>query len=592
MHIMEMLRQKLSLLPEKPGVYLMKNSDGHIIYVGKAKVLKNRVRSYFSGSHDGKTQKLVSQIADFEYILTESEVEALVLECNLIKKHNPRYNILLRDDKTYPYIMITQETHPRMLVTRNVDRKKGKYFGPYPSAGSAREAARLLNRLFPLRKCRQLPARPCLYYHLGQCLGPCVEEIAPHRYENIIKDVQSFLRGGQERIVRWLEDKMLKASEELQFERATEYRDLIQDLKRLGEKQNITLTDFIDRDVVGYAVLEDQMCIQIFYLRQGKLLSRDSFIFPYYEDAEDAFISFVAQFYTEHPVWPKEILIPELSNSILEKLFPVTVPHKGKKRELLQLAHDNALTKLEEEKALAGLTRDKAKEGLDALGRSLQIPAPRVIEAFDISNTAGTHTVAGMVQFLEGSPWRSGYRKFKIQDLEQNDDTAAMKQAVTRRYTRLQAENLPFPDLVLVDGGKGQISAAKAALSSLNLTIPIAGMVKDDRHRTAGLLNIHGELLNLDQSAFYLLTRIQEEVHRFSITFHRQQRTKNMVLSQLDGIPGIGARRRQLLLRAFESIEKIRSATVSELQGAGLPAVAAQAVFYHFHPEKEHQHDS
>ncbi|MHB1404090.1 MAG: excinuclease ABC subunit UvrC [Desulfitobacteriaceae bacterium] len=582
-HNMEILRQKLSLLPEKPGVYLMKNTDGHIIYVGKAKVLKNRVRSYFTGSHDGKTQKLVSLITDFEYIITESEAEALVLECNLIKKHNPKYNILLRDDKTYPYLMITNEKHPRMLVTRKIDQKKGKYFGPYPSAGSAREAARLLNRLFPLRKCRQLPARHCLYYHLGQCLGPCVQEVSAPKYEKILKDVNYFLRGGQERVIRWLEAKMFKASDELQFERAMEYRDLIEDLKRLGEKQNITLTDFVDRDVVGYAVLEDQMCIHIFYLRQGKLLARDSFIFPYYEEAEEAFISFLAQFYTENTVWPKEILIPELTNSLLQELFPVTVPRKGKKRELVQLTIENAQTALEEEKALAGLAHKKAEQALGALGQSLNVPAPAVIEAFDISNTAGTHPVAGMVQFLHGQPCRSGYRKFKIQEMAQRDDTAAMNQTIGRRYARLASEGMPLPDLILVDGGKGQISAAREALSTLKLDIPVAGMVKDDRHRTAGLLDAQGRLLTLDESAFHLLARIQEEVHRFSVTFHRQQRAKNMVLSQLDGIPGIGTRRRQLLLRSFQSMDNIRAASVAELNGAGLPLNAAQAVFDHFH---------
>ncbi|MFZ3132136.1 MAG: excinuclease ABC subunit UvrC, partial [Desulfosporosinus sp.] len=296
---MDLLRQKLSLLPEKPGVYLLKDTRGQIIYVGKAKILRNRVRSYFTGSHAGKTGRLVSQIADFEYIITESEVEALVLECNLIKMHTPKYNILLRDDKTYPYLIITEENHPRILVTRQVQKGRGNYFGPYPNATAAKEAARLLNRLFPFRKCRQIPTRPCLYYHLEQCLAPCVTDVALNVYVEMRKDVSTFLKGDQSKIIKLLEDKMQTASEALHYERAREYRDLIEDLKLLREKQNITLNDFIDRDVIGYAITTDQMCIQVFYLRLGKLLARDSFIFPYYEEPEEAFISFVAQFYIE-----------------------------------------------------------------------------------------------------------------------------------------------------------------------------------------------------------------------------------------------------------------------------------------------------
>jgi excinuclease ABC subunit C len=582
---MEMLRQKLSLLPEKPGVYLMKDTSGQIIYVGKAKILKNRVRSYFTGSHDGKTQLLVSQIRDFEIIVTESEVEALVLECNLIKKHNPKYNILLRDDKSYPFITVTEEAHPRILVTRQVKKGSGKYFGPYPNATAAKEAARLLNRIFPFRKCRQIPSRPCLYFHLHQCLGPCVEDIPPSSYDKIRKEVTTFLKGDQGAILKQLEKQMLQAADALEFERAKEYRDLIDDLKKVGEKQNITLNDFIDRDVIGYSTTRDQICIQIFYLRQGKLLSRDNFIFPYYEEPEEAFISFLAQFYTEKTSLPQEILVPPIDINLLSKLFPILVPQKGQKRDLVDMAMGNAQTTLHEQITIEARELEESSNSLKELGMALDIPSPRVIESFDISNTAGTHIVAGMIQFLDGKPNRSNYRKFKIQPMPNMDDTASIYQAVERRYTRLISENLPLPNLILVDGGKGQINAAKSALRAINLSLPVAGMVKNDKHQTAGLINENGKSIFFERSSptFRLLERIQNEVHRFAITFHRQQRAKSMILSELDGIPGVGPKRRQQLLRKFKSVEAIRNASKDELQQAGLPTPTAEIVYQHFH---------
>lgn len=581
---MEILRQKLSLLPEKPGVYLMKDASGRIIYVGKAKILKNRVRSYFTGSHDGKTQVMISQICDFETILTDSEVEALVLECNLIKKYDPKYNILLRDDKSYPYITITEESHPRILVTRQVKKGSGKFFGPYPNATAAKETARLLNRLFPFRKCRQIPSKPCLYYHLHQCLGPCIEDVPTHSYEHIRKEVTSFLKGDQGSILKQLEKKMQQAAEGLEFERAKEYRDLIEDLKKVGEKQNITLNDFVDRDVVGYSTTRDQICIQIFYLRQGKLLSRDNFIFPYYEEPEEAFISFLAQFYTEKNTLPQEILLPPIDITVLAKLFPMIIPQKGQKRDLVEMAMGNAQTTLHEQITIEARELEESSKALNALGESLKISFPRIIESFDISNIAGTHIVAGMIQFLDGKPNRSNYRKFKVQPMPNMDDTASMHQVIERRYSRLLREELPLPDLILVDGGKGQINAAKTALRTLNLTLPVAGMVKNDRHQTSGLLNEEGKTLFFERSSpsFRLLERIQNEVHRFAITFHRQQRSKDMTLSELDGIPGVGPKRRQQLLRHFKATENIGKASLEELQSAGLPIHIAEAVYHHF----------
>lgn len=582
---MDLLSQKLILLPEKPGVYLMKNSSGQIIYVGKAKSLRNRVRSYFTGSHDGKTQKLIGDIFDFEYILTDSEVEALVLECNLIKEYNPKYNILLRDDKSYPYLVITEETHPRILVTRQIKNKSGKYFGPYPNATAAREAARLLNRLFPFRKCHKIPNRPCLYYHLGQCLGPCTNEIHPSSYDETRKEVMKFLRGGQDKIIQLLENKMYSASEALQFERAQEYHNLIEDLKRLAEKQNITLTDFVDRDVIGYATSPDQMCVQIFYLRQGKVLARDSFLFPYYDEPEESFISFIMQFYTDNPILPQEILLPPCEVSALSKLFPISIPKRGPKKDLVILAATNAKTILHDEITLETHRIDQATEALNGLAESLSIPKANLIEAFDISNTAGSYPVAGMIQFQNGVPHRTGYRKYRIQPMENSDDTAAMRQVIGRRYARLLAENTQLPDLILVDGGKGQIKAAIEALSSLKLILPVAGMVKDERHRTSGLLNKIGEYIPLSKNTptFHLLEKIQNEVHRFAITFHRQQRTKSMILSTLDNIPNIGTKRKQLLLQHFKSLEDIRLASIAQFQSAGLTLKAALAVYEYFH---------
>jgi len=583
---LETIRKKLNLLPERPGVYLMKNAAGKIIYVGKAKILKNRVRSYFTGSHDQKTQKLISEIADFEYILTSSEVEALLLECNLIKKYRPQYNIMLRDDKTYPYILITAEEHPRIIVTRQVNKKKGKYFGPYPNATAARETARLLNRFLPFRKCRQIPQKQCLYYHIGQCLAPCTQEIKPEQYEDLVEKANQFLRGNQKIIISWLEQKMKEASESLQFEAASEYRDLIEDLKKIKEKQNITLNDYRNRDIVAYAANEELISIQIFCFRQGKLVTRDSFIFPYFFDPEESFISFLVQYYSNNAVVPDEICIPELTSTSVLDLLPVTVPKRGKIREIIDLALTNAQTALEEKVKLETDKNEEITKALSELAQMLNIPQVQVIEAFDISQLGGTNVVGGMIQFQDGKPCRSNYRKFNISPEEQiNDDTAYLKHVVFRRYRRLLDEATPLPDLILVDGGKGQVNAALAALKELDLTIPVAGMVKNERHETRSLISSAGLELHLKgkPQVFHLIQRIQEEVHRFAITFHRQQRIRSMISSELDGIPGIGVKRKRLLLQYFKSMEAIKQATVEELKKSGLPSKTAQTVFDYFH---------
>jgi excinuclease ABC subunit C len=583
---LETIKKKLNLLPDSPGVYLMKNAADKIIYVGKAKILKNRVRSYFTGSHDQKTQKLVSEITDFEYILTSSEVEALLLECNLIKKYNPQYNIMLKDDKTYPYILITSEEHPRIVVTRQVNKKGGKYFGPYPNATAARETARLLNRFLPFRKCKHIPNKQCLYYHIGQCLAPCTREIKPEQYEELVEKANQFLRGNQKIVIDWLEQKMIEASEALQFEAASEYRDLIEDLQKIKEKQNITLNDFRNRDIIAYATNEELISIQIFCFRQGKLVTRDGFIFPYFFDPEESFISFLVQYYAGNAVIPDEICIPELTSTSVQDLLPLTVPKKGKIREIINLALTNAQTLLEEKVKLEADKSEEAEKALSGLAQELNIPQAQVIEAFDISQLGGTNVVGGMIQFLDGKPCRANYRKFNISPEENiNDDTGYLKHVVYRRYKRLQNEGAPFPDLILVDGGKGQINAALAALNELGLKIPVAGMVKNERHETRSLINSAGRELYLKENpqVFHLIQRIQDEVHRFAITFHRQQRIKSMIASELDGIPGIGAKRKRQLLQYFKSLEAIKQAEVEELRKSGLPLKIAQEVYNHFH---------
>ncbi|NLM21144.1 MAG: excinuclease ABC subunit UvrC [Peptococcaceae bacterium] len=583
---METIKKKLNLLPDGPGVYLMKNADDKIIYVGKAKILKNRVRSYFTGSHDQKTQKLVSEITDFEYILTSSEVEALLLECNLIKKYNPQYNIMLKDDKTYPYILITSEQHPRIVVTRQVNKKGGKYFGPYPNATAARETARLLNRFLPFRKCKHIPNKQCLYYHIGQCLAPCTRQIKPEQYEELVEKANQFLRGNQKIVIDWLEQKMKEAAEALQFEAASEYRDLIEDLQKIKEKQNITLNDFRNRDIIAYATNEELISIQVFCFRQGKLVTRDGFIFPYFFDPEESFISFLVQYYAGNAVIPDEICIPELTSTSVLDLLPITVPKKGKIREIINLALTNAQTVLEEKIKLEADKTKEAKKALSGLAQELNIPQAQVIEAFDISQLGGTNVVGGMIQFRDGKPCRANYRKFNISPDENiNDDTGYLKHVVYRRYKRLQSEGASFPDLILVDGGKGQINAALAALKKLGLNIPVAGMVKNERHETRSLINSAGRELNLKENphVFHLIQRIQDEVHRFAITFHRQQRIKSMIASELDGIPGIGVKRKRLLLQYFKSLEAIKQAGVEELRKSGLPLKTAQEVYKHFH---------
>jgi excinuclease ABC subunit C len=583
------LKDKLAVLPEKPGCYLMKNKDGDIIYVGKAKVLKNRVRSYFTGSHDGKTQLLVSEIADFEYIVVSSAIEALILECNLIKQHNPRYNVMLKDDKTYPYIKITNEKHPRLEITRKVVKDKARYFGPYANAGAASEVKKLLDRLYPLRKCKTLPKQVCLYYHLGQCLAPCVHEVPAEENQRLVEEISRFLDGGHEEMKRQLTEKMLQAAENMEFERAKELRDQIRSIEAVMEKQKVTFTDTVDRDIIGFAVDKGWMCVQIFYMRQGKMIERETTSFPYYGDEAEDFMSYVTQFYYDKQnALPKEILLPEQSEpELLAEWLGVKVyaPKRGKKRELVQMASENARIALQEKFALMSKDDARTIQAVHNLGHVLGIGTPHRIEAFDNSNIQGTEPVSAMVVFTDGRPDKKEYRKFKIRSVEGPDDYGAMREVIRRRYTRLLKENQPLPDLIVIDGGKGQISAAMDVLENeLGLYIPVCGLAKDEKHRTAQLL--YGDPpepveLRRDSYEFYLLQRIQDEVHRFAITFHRQARSKTMLSSRLDEIPGIGEKRRKLLFQHFGSLKKMREATVEDFRQIGIGDKLAREIIRH-----------
>lgn len=592
---LEKIRNKLALLPDLPGCYLMKNADGKIIYVGKAKVLKNRVRSYFTGSHDGKTQRLVADIRDFEYIVTGSNIEALILECNLIKTHQPRYNVLLKDDKTFPYIKITNEPHPRLEVTRRVLKDKAKYFGPYPNAYAAQQTKKLLDRMYPLRKCGVMPKEVCLYYHMGQCLAPCEKEVPQEEYDRITQEITSFLSGGHEEIKKELQRKMQEAAEELYFERAKELRDQILNIEAIMEKQKITTTDTKDRDVLGFAVDKGWMCVQILYMRQGKMIQRHASVFPFYGEAYSDFMSFVTQYYSDNPALPKEILLPDMpkgeeaedSNrsedaaesidagggaaSLQEWLgIKVLVPQRGTKRQLVAMAEENAKVSLDEKFRLIERDEERTSKAAANLGQYIGIESLHRIEAFDNSNIQGTNPVSAMVVFIDGKPDKKEYRKYKIRSVQGPDDYDTMREVVRRRYERVLKENLELPDLIVVDGGKGQISAAIDVLQNeLGLFIPVCGLIKDVKHRTAQLMvGDPPEPISLprDSQEFYLLQRIQDEVHRFAITFHREQRGKSMVASKLDAIPGIGEKRRKLLLKHFGSLKKIKEARIEDFR--------------------------
>ena len=589
-----LIKSKLELLPTSPGCYIHKDKNGTIIYVGKAKNLRNRVRSYFRGSHDTKTEALVSEIVDFEFIVTESNIEALLLEINLIKENKPKYNIMLKDDKSYPFIKITNERYPRLIITRQVKKDGGLYFGPYPDVGAANEIKRLLDRIFQFRKCTNPPSKVCFYYHIGQCMAHTICKKDEAFFKAMAQEVSDFLKGQDDKIIDDLKSKMNLAVQSMEFERAAEYRDLIQAIGTLRTKQRVMAKDLQNRDVFGYYVDKGWMCVQVFFVRQGKLIERDVNLFPYYNDPDEDFLTYVGQFYQEksHLV-PNEILIPQdIDEEAVKALVDTKVlkPQRGEKKQLVNLAIKNARVSLEQKFNLLEKSVEKTQGAIENLGRLLQIPTPVRIESFDNSNIMGTSPVSAMVVFVNGKPSKKDYRKYKIKTVVGPDDYASMREVIRRRYGRVQRDGLTPPDLIVIDGGQGQVNIAKQVIQEeLGLDIPIAGLQKNDKHQTHELLfGDPLQVIELSRTSqeFFLLQRIQDEVHRFAITFHRQLRSKNSFSSQLDGIEGLGPKRKQNLIKYFKSMTKIKEASVDEIVAVGIPRAVAEAVHQHLNPQE------
>ncbi|RGM05258.1 excinuclease ABC subunit UvrC [Streptococcus parasanguinis] len=592
-----LIKSKLELLPTSPGCYIHKDKNETIIYVGKAKNLRNRVRSYFRGSHDTKTEALVSEIVDFEFIVTESNIEALLLEINLIKENKPKYNIMLKDDKSYPFIKITNERYPRLIITRQVKKDGGLYFGPYPDVGAANEIKRLLDRIFPFRKCTNPPSKVCFYYHLGQCMAHTVCHKDEAYFKGMAQEVSDFLKGQDDKIIDELKLKMNTAAQNMEFERAAEYRDLIQAIGTLRTKQRVMAKDLQNRDVFGYYVDKGWMCVQVFFVRQGKLIERDVNLFPYYNDPDDDFLTYVGQFYQEKShLIPNEILIPQdIDEEAVKALVDTKVlkPQRGEKKQLVNLAIKNARVSLEQKFNLLEKSMEKTQGAIENLGKLLQIPTPVRIESFDNSNIMGTSPVSAMVVFVNGKPSKKDYRKYKIKTVVGPDDYASMREVIRRRYNRVMRDGLTPPDLIVIDGGQGQVNVAKQVIQEeLGLDIPIAGLQKNDKHQTHELLfGDPLQVIELSRTSqeFFLLQRIQDEVHRFAITFHRQLRSKNSFSSQLDGIEGLGPKRKQLLMKHFKSLTKIKEATVDEIVTVGIPRAVAEAVQAKLHQGKQEE---
>ena len=588
-----LIKSKLELLPTSPGCYIHKDKNGTIIYVGKAKNLRNRVRSYFRGSHDTKTEALVSEIVDFEFIVTESNIEALLLEINLIKENKPKYNIMLKDDKSYPFIKITNERYPRLIITRQVKKDGGLYFGPYPDVGAANEIKRLLDRIFPFRKCTNPPSKVCFYYHIGQCMAHTVCRKDEAYFKAMSQEVSDFLKGQDDKIIDELKSKMALAAQSMEFERAAEYRDLIQAIGTLRTKQRVMAKDLQNRDVFGYYVDKGWMCVQVFFVRQGKLIERDVNLFPYYNDPDEDFLTYVGQFYQEKShLIPNEILIPQdIDEEAIKALVDTKVlkPQRGEKKQLVNLAIKNARVSLEQKFNLLEKSVEKTQGAIENLGRLLQIPTPVRIESFDNSNIMGTSPVSAMVVFVNGKPSKKDYRKYKIKTVVGPDDYASMREVIRRRYGRVQHDGLTPPDLIVIDGGQGQVNIAKQVIQEeLGLDIPIAGLQKNDKHQTHELLfgdPLEVVELSRNSQEFFLLQRIQDEVHRFAITFHRQLRSKISFSSQLDGIEGLGPKRKQNLMKYFKSLTKIKEASVDEIVAVGIPRAVAEAVHQHLNLE-------
>ena len=567
-----MIKEKLSLVPNLPGCYLMKNKNGIVIYVGKAKKLKNRLSSYFRGTHTGKTAKLVSEIVDFEYIVVGSETESLILEINLIKKYDPKYNILLRDDKSYPYIELTDEEVPRLLIVRNLNRKKnkGRLYGPYPNVYAARQTVNLLNRMYPLRKCSTYNKKPCLYYHINQCLGYCTNKVDKKLIKNMEEEIIKFLKGDHTIISTKIKEEMLKESENLNYEKAKELKELYDYINITLARQKVEVDDNIDRDIFGYFEDKGMLSIQVLFIRGGKIVGRHSKITPIIDEVNDELNRYIVSFYEKGVLKPKEILVPSIVDSnIIESVLEVKVkaPQKGLKLKLVDMANENAKISLENEFEMIKRDEKKTSGANDKLAQLLNINPLDRIEIFDNSNLFGSFNVSGMVVFIDGRPNKNEYRKFKI-TVDKNDDYGTMKEVIYRRYFRVLRDNLKMPDLIIVDGGIGQINIAKEVIDSLNLNIPVVGLKKDNHHRTEALITSNNEEIKIEHNSdvFFYLERMQDEVHNFTINYHKQLRSKGAIESILDSIEGIGEKRKKKLLKKYKSINKLKEVDIEELE--------------------------
>ena len=569
-----MIEEKLSLVPHKPGCYLMKDKNNIIIYVGKSKNLKNRLTSYFKQKHTGKTAMLVRDIEDFEYIITSSELEALLLEINLIKKHDPKYNILLRDDKTYPYIEVTSEKVFRLLIVRNPNIRKNrntKLFGPYPNVTAARKVVDMINRIYPLRKCKNYEKKVCLYYHIGECLGYCEKEIDHEILNNMKQEIISFLNGNNTHIVNKLKQLMEESSEKLQFEKAKEYKELLDYINITLERQKVELDDNLNRDIIGYYENNNYLSMQILFIRGGKLLDHKSDIFPMIDTLEEEVMTYISKFYDKHTVKPNEVIVPELiDKELLKEAFELNffTPQKGKKAKMLSLACENAKNYYNEQMTLIERNELILEKSLNQLKEHLKLEKLDRIELFDNAHLFGTYNVSGMVVFVDGKPQKNEYRKYKISN-DKNDDYGTMREVIYRRYFRVLKDKLERPDLIIVDGGIGQVNVAREVLSELNLNIPVAGLKKDDKHSTnilIGLEPIQEIIIDKKSDLFLLLTRMQDEVHNFTINYHRRIRSKGSLSSILDNIEGIGEVRKKKLLKKYHTTSKIEETSIEELK--------------------------
>ena len=568
-----MFKEELSLVPHLPGCYLMKNKDNIVIYVGKSKNLKNRLSSYFNREHTGKTMMLVREIDHFEYIVTNTEMESLLLEINLIKKYTPKYNILYRDDKSYPYIELTDEKVPRLRIIRriNVKKIKNNLFGPYPNVGAARRVVEILNRVYPLRKCNTYEKRECLYYHIGECLGYCTKNIDEEIIKEMKTEIISFLNGNTKVLTNKLKEKMNKYSNNMEYEKALEYKELLNYINITTEKQKVDLDDRVNIDVVGYYSKDNYISIQILFIRGGKLLDRNRNIFPMVGDEEEELSNYLLNFYSKNVSNPKEILVPDnIDTSTFSELFNIKfiTPIKGEKKRILSLAEDNARIYYEEQMTYIKRDEDKITNALNELKEKLNIPSADRIELFDNSNLFGSFNVSGMVVFNMGKPSKNDYRKYKITN-DVNDDYGTMKEVIYRRYFKVLKENLEMPDLIIVDGGIGQINVAREVISSLGLKIEVCGLKKDDTHSTNMLLGTDPlEEIKIDKQSdlFLLLTKMQDEVHNFTISYHKNIRSKGALSSVLDNIEGIGEVRKNKLLKKYKTISKMKEAPLEELE--------------------------